>query len=111
MNFKNMTPYAINVVNAAGESVANFAPSGEIAHLTVEREMVENFDGVEIYAVKFGEPSPLPAQEDGVGYIVSTLYANGLRAHGDKRTDIFTFGEAKRNEAGRGVGCIGLSIA
>ena len=111
MNFKNMTPHTINVVNAAGEPVANFAPSGEIARLTVKREMVENFDGVEIYAAKFGEPSPLPAQEDGVGYIVSALYASGLRASGDKRTDIYVPGEAKRNEAGQVIGCVGLNVA
>ena len=111
MKFINMTPHTVNVVNAQGEAVANFAPSGEIARQTVARELVGDFDGVEIYATKFGEPSPLPPQEDGVGYIVSAQYANGLRASGDKRTDIFTPGEAKRNEAGQVIGCNGLNIA
>lgn len=111
MKFINMTPHAINVVSSAGEAVANFATSGEIARLTVTREKVAEFEGVEVFVSKFGEPSPLPAQEDGVGYIVSALYANGLRAHGDKRTDIFVPGEAKRNEANQVVGCVGLSEA
>ena len=109
MKFVNMTPHTINVVNAAGEPVANFAPSGEIARLTVSREKVAEFEGVEVFASKFGEPSPLPAEKEGVGYIVSALYANGLRAHGDKRTDVYVPGEAKRNEAGQVVGCVGLS--
>jgi len=111
MKFINMTPHTINVVNSDGEAVANFAPSGEIARLTVTREKVGEFEGVEVFTSKFGEPSPLPAEKDGVAYIVSALYANGLRAHGDKRTDIYVPGEAKRNEAGQVVGCNGLNVA
>ena len=115
MKFINATPHTVNIFNTEGQQVAVIPPSyekGQEARLEVTRQIVGIEDGgIEIYAAKFGEPSPLPAQEDGVGYIVSALYANGLRAHGDKRTDIFVPGEARRNDAKQVVGCVGLSVA
>lgn len=115
MYFINATPHTVNIFNADGQQVAVIPPfykEGQEARLEVTRQIVGIEDGgIEIYVAKFGEPSPLPAQEDGVGYIVSALYASGLRAYGDKRTDIFTPGEAKRNEAKQVVGCVGLNEA
>ena len=113
MNFINATPHTVNIFNAAGEQVEVVPPffeKGQEARLTVSRELVGVESGVEIYKATFGEPSPLPSEADGVGYIVSALYANGLRASGDKRTDIFTPGEAKRNEAKQVIGCVGLNV-
>lgn len=112
MNFINTTPHTVNIFNAAGEQVAVIPASKEIqARLTVSRELVKVENGVEIYKATFGEPSPLPPEVEGAGYIVSALYASGLRAHGDKRTDIFVPGEPLRNEAKQIVGCVGLSVA
>lgn len=109
MNIINMTPHTINIFNAAGEEVMKVPSSGEIARLSVKRVKTAEVDGVEFYATEFGEPSPLPEMASDVIYIVSALYASGLREKVGSRPDVFIPGEGKRNEAGQVVGCIGLS--
>jgi len=79
MTIINLCPHAISVVNAAGDVVATFEPSGTQARVAVSSETVAVASGVPVKRTVFGAVSGLPAPQDGVIYLTSTLVAQAAR--------------------------------
>jgi hypothetical protein len=117
MNIVNLTPHALCVRKADG-SVLVIEPSGTIARCAVTRVLDFVDSGIEVFTTRYGQIENLP---DGIGYseiplresesilnafVVSAIV---LTALGGTRQDVFCPGEAIRDDAGRVVGCVGLS--
>lgn len=103
MNFVNLTPHALNIVQADG-SVYTLPPSGQVARVATTRTVVNEIDGVEIYETQFEQVEGLPERNEQDLLIVSALVAQ--RAN---RADVYSPGELVRNDAGQVVGCRGLT--
>lgn len=103
MRLVNLTPHVINVGNLA------IAPSGAIARVASATEVVEQIfvDGnaVDIVQTKFGSPQGLPAPEEGVYFLVSSL----VRLAAPERVDLLSPGEQTRDAQGRVTGCKNLT--
>ena len=122
MNIVNLTPHVINILRAglAGyEEILSIPPSGQVARLDVDRKEVDNITeandqivgnpidglgGIAFYKSIFGEPSDLPPPQEGIIYIVSSLFRSGF-----DRNDLWVPGELIRDDDGKPVGCLGLS--
>ncbi len=91
----NLTPHAIVVDN--GEISKTYEPSGEIARVLTESTVVGVEDGFEVVSIRVTGDN-LPAQKDGVLYLVSAM-VKGLRP---EREDLIApnTGAAKRNDKG-----------
>jgi len=104
----NLTPHAINII-VGGETIS-IPPSGVVARVNTSEEdcgFLMN-DGVEIPIVQThfdGEPEGIPAEEDGVFYLVSRLVFEA-----SCRSDLLAPGPLVRNDKGQPIGCLGLSI-
>lgn len=104
MNIINLTPHAINIY-AAQRLVRTVEPSGTVARVAVERQLVAvDEQGIEFYTTAYGEPVNLPEPQPDTIYIVSGLLRNAVL----DRVDLWQPGELLRNEAGQPIGCIGL---
>lgn len=99
----NLTPHSINFILPNGEKM-EIPASGNLARVSVHTETVGEINGIPITISVFGEVEGLPASEDGVVYIVSSLVAQRC---GD-RQDVFIPNESVRDENGRIVGCRSL---
>lgn len=130
MKLVNLTPHAINFVTADGRPILTVEPSGTVARVAAktvflgevyaeEDELtrihteIDCLDGTSIHVVvenihvtgtNYGEVEGLPAPEEGVVYIVSSLVAQ--RCH--NRDDVFIPNESVRDENGRIIGCRSL---
>ena len=103
MNFVNLTPHALNIVQSDG-SVYTLPPSGQVARVATTRTVVNEIDGTEIFETQFGQVEGLPERNGQDLLIVSALVAQ--RAN---RADVYSPGELVRNDAGQVVGCRGLT--
>lgn len=102
MNFTNLTPHAIRVLNQDGTLALEIAPSGAVARVATRSEMVGTIDGVPIFRVVRGAVTGIP---DGDGrFIVSLLVREA--APGDSR--LLSPGELRRGADGQPIGCVGL---
>jgi hypothetical protein len=106
MNFINLTPHAIVVINSSNEEV-NFAPSGQIAR--VSSDSVESSPIGEFSVTKniYGEVENLPDPQEGVYLIVSGMVLSHCKHRGDvfaPRTD----GSAIRNDKGHIIAARGF---
>mgnify|MGYP000998195436 CR=1 FL=1 len=109
MKIINLTPHTLNIYDSANDLVETVPPSGMVARANVTRTLVEKRGHIEMYASVFFGAKALGAPEpDGV-YVVSALYLSALRAAGLDDTGVYVPGEAVRDEAGRVIGCVGLS--
>ncbi len=104
IRFVNLTPHVINIVANRHGQKFDFAPSGTVARVSTTRRACADVYGVETFLVDFGEVTDLPAPVEGTVYIVS-----GMVAAAAPRPDVFSPGELVRDEAGRPVGCKGLT--
>lgn len=105
MNFINMTPHALNIIQEDG-SVYTLPASGQVARVDVNRKVAYVMDGIEIYETVWGDVIGLPERQHDTAYIVSALVAQAA-----KRSDVYSPGELVRNEAGQVIGCRGLTYA
>lgn len=120
MNFKNLTPHAVNVRRLDG-TFLDIPASGNVARVEAKRTEMAPVDGIAVRMTTFGALTGLPAPQAGTIYIVSALVAQHKAA---KRrvpvyddggmivsydTDVLVPGESIRDEAGRIVGCDGLA--
>lgn len=105
----NLTPHALNIYDSAGDLVQTVEPSGVVARASVTRYPESKEGAIEIYRTHYGEPSTIGAPELGSIYVVSSIYLQSLRAYGRDDAGIVVPGEAVRDDAGRQIGCIGLS--
>lgn len=100
----NMTPHTVNIVAQDGTIMASF-PSEGIARASQTAEHVGELDGIELVSMKFGKTEDLPAQEDGVYYIVSVITANAAKAEGRGTDDLVITADPVRDVDGRIIGC------
>jgi len=103
----NLTPHTLNVVNMDGSVLVDVPPSGEVARVATSRVQTGEVYGLPLFTTRFGEVTGLPAASEGKLFVVSGLVA----AHPDvrDRADVFSPGELVRDEAGKPVGCRGLT--
>jgi hypothetical protein len=104
MEFVNLTPHTINIVDGEGNEVLSVSPSGEIARVAVSNQLVETVLGIEIYRAEYGQIEGLPAPQADTVYIVSML----VRERVPERSDVMSPGQLVRDDSGRPVGCRGL---
>ena len=102
--FVNLTPHDINVVMQDG-TVRTFERSGTIARCSVDTELVDRVDGIELSRATFGAVDNVPDIVQGTYYIVSMLVRSAL----SYRHDIVSPGELVRDEKGIVVGCKGFT--
>ena len=102
----NLTPHTVTIVDQDGATVATIAPSDLVARVATRSEKVgETEGGIPLYATRYGQVVGLPEPEPDTIYIVSGM----LLAAVPHRMDVWQPGELLRDEAGRVVGCVGLS--
>jgi hypothetical protein len=107
VRFINLTPHVITIVGGNEDSkIISIPPSGEIARVSIENQLVFNLEGIEIYRAQYGQVEGLPAPEENTVFIVSTL----VRARVPERLDVASPGNLVRNDAGQPIGCRGLVI-
>ena len=129
MKLVNLTPHAINFVDANGAPLVTIKPSGQVARVTAStvttgsvsvwedvfttiHEVLLSLDGetpadsvtLPVTGTTYGEVEGLPAPEEGTIYIVSSLVASRV----PDRPDVFIPNESVRDSAGRIVGCKSL---
>ncbi|UOE78397.1 hypothetical protein [Parageobacillus thermoglucosidasius] len=88
MNFINLTPHTVNVVDDSGNSILSVAPSGAVARVTTQQTVVGNVAGIDIVRTVFGDVDGLSAPQPDTVYIVSTLVLQSLKANGIDRDDV-----------------------
>jgi hypothetical protein len=106
-NFVNLTPHTITLCSDGGQPLLSIEPSGDVARVTAARTVIGAVEGGTVSRVEFGPVEGLPDPQEGTIFIVSLLVLN--RCAG--RDDVFSPGELLRDEAGRPIGCIGLTAA
>jgi hypothetical protein len=93
--------------------VAEIPPSGRVARAVQKEEVVEAvpIEGTEIPVVRmsYGEPTDLPASEEGTYYYVSLLTAQAAAAHGRRTDDLLFSGKSARNREGRIIGLLSFA--
>lgn len=104
MKFVNLTPHAVIIVNADGETVRTFEPSGQLARVSATTEKIDEIDGIAITQSKFSDVTGLPKAEKDTFYIVSSLVASRCK----DRTDVLIPNESVRDDKGRIIGCRSL---
>lgn len=109
MKIINLTPHALSIYDSAGDLVETVPPSGMVARAEVSRRLVEKRGHVELYESVFFGAKPLGVPEPDSVFVVSSLYLSALRADGLDASGVYVPGEAVRDEAGRVIGCVGLS--
>jgi hypothetical protein len=105
----NLTPHALNIYDSAGDLVEIVEPSGVVARASTYRSLEGKRGAIELYCTSYANPAVVGTPEPGEAYVVSSIYLQCLRAHGGDDTGIYVPGEAVRDEAGRVIGCVGLS--
>ena len=88
MNFINLTPHTVNVVDDSGNSILSVAPSGAVARVMTQQKVVGNVGGVDVVRTVFGDVDGLPDPQPNTVYIVSTLVLQALKANGIVRDDV-----------------------
>lgn len=86
MELVNLTPHPISLADAAGEISATFPPSGEVARISTSQEVVMQLSGAEVRRTVFGALEGLPAPQEGVVYLASSLVAQQAAKEG--RVDV-----------------------
>lgn len=108
VTFVNLTQHIINVYSEDGKDLlANIDPSGTIARCKTSAEMVAEVDGISFFRTEFGSVEDLPAPVENVIYITSML----VRSAVPTRIDVASPGALLRDDAGKPIGCKGLSVS
>lgn len=111
MKIKNFTPHSITLI--CGHSPVVIEPEAEPARIISESESVTEIPGLpEVVVVVRQRTSRcrvegLPAPEDGVILITSSMVAEAAAAVG--RTDVYAPDKLARGEGGEIIGCMGLA--
>lgn len=88
MNFINLTPHTVNVVDDSGNTIISVAPSGTVARVTTQQTVVGNVGGVDVVRTVFSDVDGLPAPQPDTVFIVSTIVLQALRANNVVRDDV-----------------------
>ena len=103
INIINLTPHEVNIILENG-NIINIPASGTIARCKVERQIINNINGIPITQTKFGEIEDLPDPQPNTIYIVSSLVAQAV----PHRTDVFIPDDCVRDDQGKITGCRSL---
>lgn len=108
MKIVNLTPHALNFLDAENHVALN-VPSSGVARAAQRRESIGiiDADGVTLPVARsvFGAVDGLPAPEAGTIYVVSAITAQAV----PKREDVFIVDDSVRDENGRIIGVRGLA--
>jgi hypothetical protein len=127
MKILNLTPHPLVVVRddpegsvtgftgvgpAAKEGkfalVAEYKPAGPVARAAQRDERVGELEinGTKVPLIRtvFGEPTDLPAPEDGTMYVVSIITAQAAKAAGRPTNDLLITSDPVRDAAGKFIG-------
>lgn len=99
----NKTPHPINIIENE-VTTRRFPPIGEPIRLAVSAQPCPEIDGIRTVKTVFGKPENLPAEKDGVFYIVSQIVKSALPG----RDDLLVPAEVQRDDKGRIIGCKSL---
>jgi hypothetical protein len=108
MNFINLTPHPITVINQDGESVT-FSSQG-VARVSVRTETMPSVGGFRLQKQVFGEVENLPDATEGVVFIVSGMVLSQCK----NRADVVapdTGRDAVRNDQGQIIAVKGFVSA
>jgi hypothetical protein len=104
----NLTPHPVNI--QTDSNTIEIPPSGKVARCVESVTEIEQIEyggqNIKTQVKSFGKVENLPEPEDGVIYIVSLPVAQATK----NRRDVFTIGDAIRNEKGQVVGAKTLAI-
>lgn len=108
MKIVNLTPHAVNIVAADGTPLITIDPSGTVARLDTNVDIIGTVDvgnvSIPVQTTKFGPVSGLPNPKDGTVYVVSSLVAQRV----PDRNDVYVPTDTVRDANGRIVGCRAL---
>ena len=105
MTIVNLTPHKLVIVREDGNKIT-IDPSGIIPRVSTTVEKIGEEGGIPLFRTCYGNVTDLPPAEDGKLYVVSGL----LKAACPDRKDLLTPAKQIRDEAGRVIGCEGLSF-
>jgi hypothetical protein len=108
MRIINLTPHDITIVRDGAEPLTIKA-AGIVARAEQCREQVGTVDGIPVNHVVYGKTIGLPAPQDGVAYIVSSLTAQAVKTTEPSRRDIYITDDAVRDTNGHIIGCRALA--
>lgn len=100
----NKTPHVLNV-HVDGDVVA-IAPTLPTPRVSTKRVEIAEINGIPVDEVEYGEVLNLPEPKRNVFLVVSLLVAEAC----EDRDDLLVVGEPIRDDAGKIVGCRGLSV-
>lgn len=102
----NLTPHTITIVGQDGKILRSFPPSGNIARVSTIQKDAGTIAGVPVKLQTYGAVQGLPAPQDGVVYIVSSIVAQAA----DGRDDLIIpdTANAIRDDQGRIIGVPGF---
>ncbi len=105
----NLTPHAINIVDADGSALLTVAPSGTVARCATAREVVGSIvmdnAAISVNRTVFGAVQGVPDPAPDAYYIVSSLVAQAL----PDRQDLLIPDDTVRDAEGRIIGCRALA--
>jgi len=93
----NLTPHPLVLLCVTGTQ--RVPQSGNIARVRHEQVALDTVSGVPVYATEYKEIEGLPAPQDGVTYIVSSLIQHALKQHGLDRPDVLSPGTGPNDSA------------
>lgn len=106
MNFVNLTPRTINIVNDNGEIIRAFPPSGQVARCAITQVPAGFADGIALIETTLGAVSGLPELRTDTIYIVSALVRQAI----PDRAGIASPNDMVYDAAGNIVGCKNLAV-
>ncbi|NCB47629.1 hypothetical protein EOM81_11505, partial [bacterium] len=92
----NLTPHVLNVLAADG-SIIDIQPSGNIARVSSNSDIVATINGINVSQQAFGDVTGLPAARDGVIFIVSRMVKDRVL----NRSDVLVPGAPVRDADGK----------
>lgn len=107
----NKTPHALNIYDLEGTDVLVTVPSSGMVRVSETIRTVSDSEGEIPLVEVVRDPSKLeglPEEQKGTVIIVSDIAYQAAKPLG--RKDIVKAGPAKRDDAGRIIGCIGLAL-
>lgn len=112
INIINLTPHSLTIYD--GERKYSPIQSSGIVRVSQTVERTGEVAGIPVYETIFGSeieglPEPYDDGDEARVYVVSRIAAEAIRRQSPDRVDIYVPGPAVRDEAGKIVGCNGLS--
>lgn len=108
MNFINLTPHELNILNDDEEEVLTIPPSGDTVRVDVTRQTVDHVEGAPIKKTEFGDVEGLPEPKEDTIYVVSGFV--GSHPDVSDRDDVVSPGQLVRDENGKPIGAKGFAV-